>query len=285
MSRRRAAACTRASTAKSRGRSPTCPPEQLFGEELNRTVDVYAAGVLLWESLACARLFEGPTEELIVRRISDGTVDAPSTRRPEISAALDAVVLRALSLDSKARFQTALDMANGIAAASSLASRTEVATWVKRHARTRDLSVSSPSLGSASNRVVREIPTPTNSAISIEKTTPRGERRFQIATIGAIVALAAAIVGVAFARPSIVETTRTITVAAEQKSLVDNTIARISAPPPAAEEVPAVVEAPKPVFSAAPKTIKPTADEPKPSCRMPYTVDAEGHRHYKVECL
>ena len=269
-----------------KGKVPYMPPEQLFGEKLDRTVDIYAAGVLLWESLAGARLFEGPTEEIIVRRISEETVPAPSTRRAELSAVLDAVVLRALSRDNKARFQTALDMANAIAAASPLASRTEVATWVKRHARKRDLS--SPSLSSSNSQRTIEVPTtPTDSAIAIEKTQPRPERRFQIATIGAIVALAAAITGVAFARPNVVESTRTVTVASEIKMVSDKTIERIPAPPPAAEDVVPAAETPKPAGSAkATSTPKNTdAESPKPSCRMPYTVDAEGHRHYKVECL
>jgi hypothetical protein len=54
--------------------------------------------------------------------------------------------------------------------------------------------------------------------------------------------------------------------------------ATVAAPKPVAAEP--VVEAVAPaVATAIPAAAKPA------SCRLPYIVDAEGHRHYKVECL
>jgi hypothetical protein len=50
---------------------------------------------------------------------------------------------------------------------------------------------------------------------------------------------------------------------------------KVTTAKPAAEPKPAVDSAP----AAHPADAKPAA------CRLPYTVDAEGHRHYKVECL
>jgi hypothetical protein len=51
--------------------------------------------------------------------------------------------------------------------------------------------------------------------------------------------------------------------------------AKVTTAKPAAESKPAVDSAP----AATPADAKPAA------CRLPYTVDAEGHRHYKAECL
>jgi serine/threonine-protein kinase len=48
-----------------KGKIPYMPPEQLAGEDLDRTVDVYAAGVVLWEMLTGRRLFDGPNEVAI----------------------------------------------------------------------------------------------------------------------------------------------------------------------------------------------------------------------------
>src|SRR3984885_9026799 len=46
-------------TGQIKGKFAYMPPEQLHGEELDRRADVYAAGVVLWESLVGGRLFLG----------------------------------------------------------------------------------------------------------------------------------------------------------------------------------------------------------------------------------
>lgn len=139
-----------------KGKIPYMPPEQLYGECVDRRVDVYAAGVLLWEALACARLFEGPCETALVKRITEDEVAPPSSRVPEIPAALDAIVMQALSRDANGRFDTALEMAEAIARTVTLPSRTEVSAWVKRFARPRAVP---PSSDRFLSRVNAEAPT------------------------------------------------------------------------------------------------------------------------------
>ena len=84
-----------------KGKIPYMPPEQLFGEGVDRRVDIYAAGVLLWESLVGERLFEGSSEESARpshRRRRRAPRRAP--RSPGISPELDALVMRALCKDA-----------------------------------------------------------------------------------------------------------------------------------------------------------------------------------------
>jgi serine/threonine protein kinase len=113
-------------------------PEQLFGEEVDRTADVYSAGVTLWEALVGERLFDGASDAMVAARVAEGAVAPPSRHVGHaISETLDALVLRAMSLEPKNRFPTALAMAKALRDASPLASRLEVSRWVREFARPR----------------------------------------------------------------------------------------------------------------------------------------------------
>src|SRR6185436_580776 len=73
-------------------------PEQLLREDIDARVDLYAAGVVLWELLVGDRLFEASSEGALVAKVLAGLVLPPSQYAPEVSKELDAVVLRAVSL-------------------------------------------------------------------------------------------------------------------------------------------------------------------------------------------
>jgi len=68
--------------------------------------DQYALGVILYECLTGQPPFGGDSLEDVSLAILAGNAPAPSTHRPEVPHALDAVVLRALNLDPKARFES-----------------------------------------------------------------------------------------------------------------------------------------------------------------------------------
>jgi serine/threonine-protein kinase len=114
-----------------KGKLSYMPPEQLHGDEIDRRVDVYAAGVVLWEALTGGRLFRGKTDVETIAWISEGRVAAPSTRVPGIEPALDAVVMKAVARERDARFPTAEAMASALAAATRIASIEEVAAWAR----------------------------------------------------------------------------------------------------------------------------------------------------------
>jgi serine/threonine-protein kinase len=114
-----------------KGKLGYMPPEQLHDEVLDRRVDVYAAGVLLWEALTSGRLFRGKTDAETIGWIKSGRVAPPSTRVPGISPELDAVVMKAVARDRDARFPDALAMAEALAAATRVASTDEVAAWAR----------------------------------------------------------------------------------------------------------------------------------------------------------
>lgn len=95
-----------------KGKIAYMAPEYVKGEGFDRRVDVFAAGVLLWEMLAGRRLFRGEHEADTLRRV---LFDAPAAlTSPSVPAALDAVLQMALAKDPERRFQTAEAMASAL---------------------------------------------------------------------------------------------------------------------------------------------------------------------------
>lgn len=97
-----------------KGKLAYMPPEQILGDDIDRRVDVYSAGVMLWEALVGRRLFDGENEGNILKKILATEVVAPSKLVDGLSPRVDEVVLRAVSKKPEHRFATAWDFAVAI---------------------------------------------------------------------------------------------------------------------------------------------------------------------------
>jgi serine/threonine-protein kinase len=117
-----------------RGKIPYMAPEQLMRRAVDRRVDVFAAGVVLWEALAGRRLFEAEDDVSLVEKVLEQVVPPPSSCDASVPPALDLVVMRALERDPGRRFEDAREMAVAIETATSRASASAVADWVKTSA-------------------------------------------------------------------------------------------------------------------------------------------------------
>jgi serine/threonine-protein kinase len=93
-------------------------PEYVRGEEVDRRVDVFALGVVLWEALSGRRLFRGQSDAETLERVLSATVPPVSEASPEL-APLDAVVARALHRDPALRFPTTEAMAHELELAAA----------------------------------------------------------------------------------------------------------------------------------------------------------------------
>lgn len=82
-------------------------PEQLQAREATQSVDIFCAGILLWESLATRRLFKGRDEVDTFRLISECAVPALSTIRDDIDPKLEEVISHALAPTPESRFSSA----------------------------------------------------------------------------------------------------------------------------------------------------------------------------------
>jgi serine/threonine-protein kinase len=114
-----------------KGKFAYMPPEQLHGEHLDRRADIYAAGVVLWETLTGERLFLGSAEMPNLQRLLDADVEPPSTRIPGLTAGFDAVAMKALAREPQDRYPTARAMAIALEACGPAATASEVGEWVE----------------------------------------------------------------------------------------------------------------------------------------------------------
>lgn len=124
---------TAAGTVK--GKVAYMSPEQVRGLPVDARTDVFAAGVVLWESLVGRRLFFAPDSREAVKLLLSSPIPAPSSLVPSLSPALDQVVLKALARKVDERFASAQELAEALRHAANEGSRRDVADWVGRVAK------------------------------------------------------------------------------------------------------------------------------------------------------
>ncbi len=98
------------SQAAPTGSFPYMSPEQVRRESLTPQTDVFTVGVLFWEMLVGQRLFARNEAEATLDAVLREEIPAPSSKRPEVPAKLDELVMRALERDQAARWPNAGEM-------------------------------------------------------------------------------------------------------------------------------------------------------------------------------
>src|SRR6187431_3363223 len=91
-------------------------PEVTLGQGADRRVDIFAAGILLWEMLAGRRLFKGETDLETFKQVQAAKVPNIREIRPEASEALASVLSKALARDPAQRYGNADDFARDLSA-------------------------------------------------------------------------------------------------------------------------------------------------------------------------
>ncbi|MCU0653913.1 MAG: protein kinase [Polyangiaceae bacterium] len=89
-------------------------PEQAQGEGVDRRSDIYALGVCLHEMLTGRPLHGVLQGDELLEAVRRGVVEPPSTYTREIPGELEGIVMKALSREKGARFQTSRDLAGAI---------------------------------------------------------------------------------------------------------------------------------------------------------------------------
>lgn len=97
-----------------KGKLAYLAPERVKSEPFDGRSDLYSLGVVLWEMLTCRRLFRGDSQVATFKNVLEMPIAPPSSRRPEIPASLDAVVMRALERDPAKRYASGQDMADDL---------------------------------------------------------------------------------------------------------------------------------------------------------------------------
>ena len=106
-------------TGQLKGKLAYMAPEQAKGSrDIDHRTDIFAAGIVLWEVLACRRLFKGDGEADTLNRIINEPIPTLRSAAPMVPAALEAVVARALERDRSKRYSTAAEFADALERAS-----------------------------------------------------------------------------------------------------------------------------------------------------------------------
>jgi serine/threonine-protein kinase len=199
-----------------KGKPRYMSPEQISGQELTPTTDIFAASVVLWECLTGQHLFFGDSDEQIRRQVVAGSYRPPSAVADGIGPELDAVVLRGLSADPHDRFPSAHAMALELARHCSVASTMEVSAWVKslaadtlalRAAAVASIEAASHGSDLPEHAVTRRVTAPppsaghsTGSSIALSVVLPNHARRFGYAVAAGLAVSILVIGGLVLAR-------------------------------------------------------------------------------------
>lgn len=298
----------RTSTGQLKGTMPYMAPEQISGGTIDRRLDIWSLGVVLWELLTLDRLFRRGTEAETMYAVLVDDIPLPSERRPGIPPELDAIVMKALQRDPEQRWQTARMMGQALHAFSAKQSGTvgaaELSEWMhelfprgeaeKREimelALTQDIQVpTAPALavmtGSEAPTALGEVP-PTDAGV------PREPKRVGLTAVTASLLVVLGVAGAwAFQtfEPEELDASKDARTIAEPAAAPAELAPPISAQVPSADEVPPnaepeadppkqasaeptpPVEATEPRGTTAAETEPPEVAPPKPRTRKPVT--------------
>jgi serine/threonine protein kinase len=93
-----------------KGKLRYMPPEQLLATSVDRRVDIFAVGVMLWEAAAGEKLWKGLSDGAIMNNVINGRIPSPRTVNPDVPDGLERIVMKALSFDKDNRHATAAEL-------------------------------------------------------------------------------------------------------------------------------------------------------------------------------
>lgn len=294
-----------------RGKLGYMAPEQLLGDKIDRRVDIYATGVVLWEMLTGSRLFERRGSVEVVNAILGGGVPPPSKLAPGVPPELDAVALRALAATPAERFETALEMANALEMAAPVVSAREVGAWVEsvagesiraRARRLAQLDVGDTRVRTVGSLLERKAPAD-QMTDDLGAEAPAALKEELQPTTTATVALprrrifAVAVALVAFATIVLVLTAFSLLrgrarIESRVTPVTSTTSSSPALPAPAASTVEQAVVLSTPPRKAPPAPAPPPKHEGsrrRPTnqarCNPPFVIEPDGTKRFKTECL
>jgi serine/threonine protein kinase len=101
---------THTATGIVKGKIAYMAPEQIIGDSVDRRADIYSVGCMLWAAAAGRKLWKDTPDVHIMRRAINGDLPTPQSVTPGCDDELNRIVMKALSSDANARYQTALEL-------------------------------------------------------------------------------------------------------------------------------------------------------------------------------
>ncbi len=93
-------------------------PEQVQGQPIDARADLFAAGIVLYQLLTGKRPFDGDTDFATIQQIVGHDPAPPSQFNPQLPAAIDAVMTRALAKKRDQRYSSAEEFSAALEAAA-----------------------------------------------------------------------------------------------------------------------------------------------------------------------
>lgn len=117
-----------------KGTFPYMAPEQMTAGGVDRRVDIWALGTVLWELLTLRRLFLRDSDVNTMYAVLSSEIRPPSDYRDGIPPELDEIVLKALQRNPDERWQNAREMGKALRRAlareQELIGPAEIADWM-----------------------------------------------------------------------------------------------------------------------------------------------------------
>jgi len=104
----------RTKTGLIKGKFAYIAPEQALGDELDGRADVWSTGVMLWEALACQRLFKARSEVATLHESLNKAIPSLCELQDDVPEELDVIVRRALQRDPETRWSSAKAMRDAL---------------------------------------------------------------------------------------------------------------------------------------------------------------------------
>jgi eukaryotic-like serine/threonine-protein kinase len=92
------------------GTLPYMAPEQLRGQRADQRTDIYSAGAVLYEMATGRRPHLQTAGPQLISAILERPLDVPSSHNPQITPALESIIVKALDKDPKLRYQSAREL-------------------------------------------------------------------------------------------------------------------------------------------------------------------------------
>ncbi|MFH1438799.1 MAG: serine/threonine-protein kinase [Pseudomonadota bacterium] len=97
-----------------KGKFSYMSPEQVQGFPIDHRSDIFAIGTCLFEMITGMSLFRGDNDFITLERVRKAEVPKPTSLNPNIPKSLEKILLRALALDPKDRWQRAADFQDAL---------------------------------------------------------------------------------------------------------------------------------------------------------------------------
>jgi serine/threonine protein kinase len=99
-----------------KGKLAYLSPEQALGEPSDRRADIYALGLVFYETLTGKRVYSFKSDIEAIRLIPKMDIDPLNNVMPEIPAELNRIVMKCLEKKQDLRYQSASDLYRELAA-------------------------------------------------------------------------------------------------------------------------------------------------------------------------